>query len=168
VNTTRHCSWAQLYLNNGNAAFDQANTYLELNGLKSDDAPYAIITGYLGLRKAGKPAEAKAFLDNWIKQVGPDDWTTKTLKYFNGNLTQAQYLGAAKDNDQLTEAHAYIGEAQMLARTPAQAKIHFNWVVQNGNKNFVEYDLAIAELKNASKAVSTPTVKRPVTRRGRP
>lgn len=140
---------------------------LELNGLKSEDAPYAVITGYIGLRKAGKAAGAKAFLDNWIKQVEPTAWTTNTLKYFHGELTQAQYLAAAKDNDQLTEAHAYIGEMQLLAHTPAQAKIHFDWVASNGNKNFVEYDLALAELDHIANPAASPAVKATAPRRGK-
>ena len=61
-------------------------------------------------------------------------------------MTAAQLLGVADTNDKLTEAHAYIGVIQMIAGTPTPAKVHFEWVKANGNKNFVEYDLAIAEL----------------------
>ncbi len=157
-------AWAYLYWNKGDLAYEQANTYLELNGLKNsggDNAPYAIIIGYLGLRKANKVTGAKAFLETWLSQVKPDDWTTKILSYFNGELTSAQLLGLADTNGKLTEAHTYIGEMQLLAGQRANALMHFKWSKEKGEKTFTEYVLAVAELKRLAAVPATPTRRRP-------
>ena len=146
--------WTYLYLNKGDTAFEQATAFLELNGLKGDSAPYAVLVGYIGLRKSNKAAAAKVFLETWIKQVEPEAWTTKIMRYMHGDLTAAGLLALAVDNGKLTEAHTYIGEMQLFAGTPATAKIHFGWVKENGTKTFSEYTLAIAELNrmaNSSK-----------------
>jgi len=82
----RSRAWAYLYLNNGDKAYEQAATFLELNGLKDTTAPYVIIPGYLGLRKAKKDFGAKAFLQTWLPQVKPEAWTTSILKYFHGDM----------------------------------------------------------------------------------
>ena len=140
-------AWANLYLNNGDKAYQDAALYLKQNGLKGDFAPYAIIVGYLGLRKSSATPAAKIFLESWLKQVGPDAWTTQILKYFNGQLTADQLLALATDNDKLTEAHAYIAEVQLLENKNTEALVHFKWVRDNGNKTFTEYTLSIAELK---------------------
>jgi lipoprotein NlpI len=125
-----------------------------------------VISGYLGLRKAKKALGAKAFLETWLAQVKAEDWTTSILKYFHGDMTAAQLLELATDNGKLTEAHAYIGMIQMFAGTPVPAKVHFNWVKDNGVKSFVEYDLALAELsRGAAPAKATPaTTKKPKRR----
>src|SRR5207247_2536280 len=74
-------AWAELYMNNGALANKDASQYLELNGLKGDSAPYAVIIGYIGLRKSGKILAAKTFLDTWIKQVDEKAWTTQILNF---------------------------------------------------------------------------------------
>ena len=140
-------AWANLYLNNGGGAHRDASRYLELNGLKGEYAPYSIIVGYLGLRKSGKIVAADTFLNEWQKQVEATAWTTQIMRLLSGQLTAAQLLALAVDNDKLTEAHAYIGEMQLLASNRDAALLHFQWVKDNGNKDFNEFGLAIAELK---------------------
>ncbi len=146
------------HMNKGDSAFDQASAFLELNGLKGGSAPYAIMVGYIGLRKGNKAAAAKTFLDKWIKQVEPEEWSTKIMRYMHGDLTDAGLLALAVDNDELTEAHAYVGEMQLLGGMPDLAKVHFNWVKDSGNKTFTEYDFAIAELNR----MAEPATKRPI------
>ena len=137
----------RFFKNDGAGAHGDFSRYLQINGPKDDNAPYAIIMGYLGLRKAGMPAEAKAFLDGWLTQVDAEAWSTQILRYFSDQLTAEQLLALANDNDKLTEAHAYIGEMQLLASNRSEALVHFQWVHDNGNQEFPEYDLALAELK---------------------
>jgi lipoprotein NlpI len=137
----------RFFKNDGAGAHGDFSRYLQINGPEDDNAPYAIIMGYLGLRKAGMPAEAKAFLDGWLPQVDAEAWPTEILRYLAGQSAAEQLLALADDNDKLTEAHAYIGEMQLLASNRPDALAHFQWVRDNGNKEFPEYDLALAELK---------------------
>jgi lipoprotein NlpI len=150
VDVSRALAWIYLYQGKPALAHQKAAAYLELNGLAGDNAPYAIIVGYLGLLKSGESAKSNEFLSGWVKQVKEDAWTTKIIRYFHGEITAAQLLALATDNDKLTEAHAYIGEIQLINKATDTAKVHFEWVRNNGDKSFFEYTLAIAELKRLS------------------
>ena len=46
----------------------------------------------------------------------------------------------------MTEARAYLGMSLNLAGRPDEARPHLEWVVKNGNRNFIEYTLARSEL----------------------
>lgn len=137
--------WANLYANDGRAAFADAQKYLELNGLKKS-GPYAVLVGYLGLRKANRSAEAKAFVANSVKQMDGDEWAGKIMLYLQGLLSAKQLLELSTDNDKLTESHAYIGIIELFDKDEASARVHFTWVKEKGNKSFAEYNLALAEL----------------------
>lgn len=127
-------------------AYQDASTLLETNGLRGGSPPYAVILGYLSLKKAGKPAAARSFMQNWIKQFDPAAWTTKIMKYLNGEMTSARILALATDNDKLTEAHGHIGEMLLIAGDRTNAGLHFKWVRDRGVKTFSEFNLAIAKL----------------------
>lgn len=140
-------AWTKLYLNDGAGAHRDAERFLELNGLDGNDGPYGVIVGYLGLRKSQKTVSASAFVNFWLKQVKADTWTTQILRYFAGQLTAEQLLATAVDNDELTEAHAYIGEMKLFTGDRRSAAEHFRWVELNGNRDFSEYVLATEELE---------------------
>lgn len=135
------------YKNNNENAYRDTVTYLKRNGLKGEAAPYGIMIGYLGLRKTGNTEQAGTFLKEWLKLLKPDAWSTQILKYFDGQMTADELLALADDNDKQTEAHAYIGEILLSENKRTEAFDHFYWVKQNGNKTFVEYIIALEELK---------------------
>ena len=56
-------------------------------------------------------------------------------------------LAAADTNDRKTEAHTYLGMDPLLKGKPDEARTHFEWVKEYGNKRFLEYPLAIVELR---------------------
>ncbi len=61
-------------------------------------------------------------------------------------------LDAAADNDQQTEAHAYVGVVLWLSDAAEKAKEHLVWVRDNGNRDFIEYDLAVLLLRRPDAA----------------
>jgi hypothetical protein len=63
-----------------------------------------------------------------------------------GELTVDRLMAVAASNDQKTEAHAYAGMELLLRGRADEAREHFRWVREYGNKRFVEYALAVAEL----------------------
>lgn len=138
---------AYFYKNEGENAYRDIVTYLKRNGLKGGAAPYGIMIGYLGLRKTGNTELAGSFLKEWLKLLDPEAWSTQILKYFDGQMTAEELLALADDNDKLTEAHTYIGEVLLSENKKAEAFEHFDWVRQNGNETFIEYTIAIEELK---------------------
>jgi tetratricopeptide (TPR) repeat protein len=138
---------AYFYKNDNENAYRDTVVYLKRNGIKGDGAPYGIMIGYLALRKTGGTSRGETFLRGWLKLLKPADWSTQVLKYFDGQMTAAELLALANDNDKQTEAHAYIGEILLSESKKEEAFEHFVWVRNNGNKTFVEYHIAIEELK---------------------
>lgn len=53
---------------------------------------------------------------------------------------------AASNNDRKTGAHAYLGMDLLVGGRIADAREHFLWLKEYGNKRFLEYTLAVAEL----------------------
>ena len=76
------------------------------------------------------------------EQAEIQEWTRSVLRYLQGRLDEAQFLRAASDIGEETEAHTYIGFKLSLAGKDDQAVAHFRWVVERGAKTYLEYDLA--------------------------
>lgn len=138
---------AYFYKNEGENAYRDIVVYLKRSGIKSDAAPYGIMIGYLGLRKMGDTKRADTFIKGWLRLLKPGDWSTQVLRYFDGQMTADELLALADNNDKQTEAHAYIGEILLAENKKAEAFEHFTWVKNIGNKTFVEYRIALEELK---------------------
>lgn len=138
---------AYFFMNDQQNAVRDTVAYLRRSGIKGEAAPYGIMIGYLALRKSGDADTADAFVKDWLKLLKPDAWSTEVLKFFAGKLTADELLAMANDNDKLTEAHAYIGEVLLAENDKAKAMEHFIWVRNYGNRDFVEYQLALKELR---------------------
>src|SRR6185503_18080236 len=82
-------------------------------------------------------------LKDSIAKVDPTSWPFPVLQFLNHTLTLSEMLAQANDNDKLTEAHAYAGLALSLNGETQPALEHLHWVKDNGNRNFVEYPLAL-------------------------
>ncbi|MEN3336863.1 MAG: hypothetical protein V7647_539 [Acidobacteriota bacterium] len=61
-------------------------------------------------------------------------------------MSADQLFEIAASNNDRTEAHAYVGMDLLLKGHPEDARRHFEWVRDYGNKRFIEYTLALAEL----------------------
>jgi lipoprotein NlpI len=69
------------------------------------------------------------------------------ISYVRDELTAEALLGSAgTNNDRLTEAHGYLGMDLLLKDQKDGALQHFRWVREHGNRNFVEYTMAVIEL----------------------
>ena len=75
------------------------------------------------------------------------EWPYPVFRYLKREITEEQLLALATDSDKLTEAHTYIGLDLSLDGKRQEALPHLDWVRENGNKNFVEYPLALAEIE---------------------
>ena len=139
-------AWANLCANDGLAAFRDADRYIELQVPSDKNYRYAILAGYVGRRKAKLHREADTFLLDKLKTITSDDWPTSVLRYVHGDLPAQKLLQLATDDDKLTEAHTYIGEMLLFEGKKLDALSHFKWVKNRGNRLFVEFDLAVAEL----------------------
>ena len=53
-----------------------------------------------------------------------------------------EYCCSIKDRDEMTEAQAYVGLRWLLNGRPQAAIPHFQWVLKNGNVEFLEYEVS--------------------------
>ena len=137
--------WANLYADDGKAATADAQKYLQLER-SGNQRQYAMIAGYLGLRKQNNTAGASSFLRSALMPADDGSWPTQIVRFFLGEITEKQLGELATDKDKATEACAYIGMIKLFAGDTVSARSHFEWVKANGNKRFSEYELALAEL----------------------
>jgi lipoprotein NlpI len=140
-------AWTYMYLGaHGEAAASDARTVLQTAGWRSASAPFLVLLAHLGSRQTGNEADARAVLDEAANKCDTRAWPYPVIAYMRGELSPDALLTAASNNDRKTEAHAYLGMDLLLRGRVADAQEHFVWVKEYGNKRFLEYALAVAEL----------------------
>jgi len=142
----RSRGYAYLRLARGEAAVIDALTYLQMQGWRDTHAPYMVLVGYFGYRESGRDTGAAKIIDSALAKCDSAAWPYPIFKYLKHTITEEQLLAEATDNDKLTEAHAYLGLDLSLSGHRDEARAHLLWVKEKGNKRFVEYPLALAEL----------------------
>ncbi|MBV9960246.1 MAG: tetratricopeptide repeat protein, partial [Acidobacteria bacterium] len=140
-------SYLNLRQARGNYAVADALSYLNLEGWREKGSPYMALVAYLGCKRERRAADAEKVLANALANCDADAWPYPVLRYLKGELTAQQLLAGAKDNDQLTEAHAYLGVNLSIGGERDEAVAHLRWVRENGNRRFDEYPLALSELE---------------------
>jgi tetratricopeptide (TPR) repeat protein len=131
--------------------------FLEKQGWRDKSSPYAAILGHFAARRAGKADEARAFLDDLKAKGDTAAWPYPVARYLQGELGETGLLILSIDNDRLTESHCYLGLDLLIKGKVEEAKTHFLWVKEHGNRGFTEYAIALAELDrmNSAKPVGT-------------
>lgn len=136
-----------LGLGRNELAVRDINQYLTLAGWADESAPYAAFIGAIAHWRLSQPAEADALLASASRATSPKSWTATVVQYLQGHLNDEAFLDRARDNGQRTEAHAYIGVRLLLAGRKDEARKHLVWVKTQGDRNYTEYGLALAELE---------------------
>lgn len=124
--------------------------YLDCDKWEDRSAPYAVLFGYLAFRKAGKHLDAQALVATAETRLQGSAWPNVIVQFFLGRVREEKVLSSTCSNDDLTEAHWFIGAKHLYDSRPEDAAKHLKWVVDNGNRSFVDYDLAKAELNKVS------------------
>jgi tetratricopeptide (TPR) repeat protein len=137
---------ANLNIGRGQAAAAASRKFIEIRSWADTNAPYAALMWYFGSRQDGRTDEALKVLEEAFKHMEAKAWPYPVFQYLRGDLKGDDLLASATDRDKMTEARAYVGMSLNLAGRPDEARPHLEWVVKNGNRNFVEYMLAQAEL----------------------
>jgi tetratricopeptide (TPR) repeat protein len=142
-------AWTYLYQGgHGREAASDARTFLDAHGWQRTTSPYLAIMANLGYREAGMNDEAQAILEEAKAKLKSGSWPYSVIRYLKDQEIDAdELLQLAIDNDKKTEAHTYIGMDLLLKGKNNEARTHFHWVKQYGNKRFFEYPLSIEELK---------------------
>ena len=141
-------SWNYLYAGgNGREAAADARKFLSVHGWKHETSPFFAVMANLGYRQAGMNEEAQAILAEAAKKADSGNWAYSIILYLKEEITKDELLRLANNNDKKTEAHAYMGMDLLLKGKLDEARTHFSWVKDYGNKRFYEYPLALEELK---------------------
>ncbi|MBY0550107.1 MAG: rhomboid family intramembrane serine protease [Candidatus Obscuribacterales bacterium] len=118
--------------------------FIELSH-EPDRLLYCVVWIMLADKERGEAAGGEKLNEALLKE-NPGKWPVPVLAYFDGSLTLDQLLRAAKNNGQLTEAKVYAALDLKVAGKSAEANELLNWVLEHGNKRFVEYERARYEL----------------------
>jgi len=138
-------AWNYLYAGQqGAAAATDARSFLRVAGWRDRSSPFMALVAHLGDRQSG--AEARGILDEAKARLNTAVWPYPIVAYMRGELTADRLMEMAATNDQKTEAHTYVGMDLLLKGRVQDARRHFVWVRDYGNKRFIEYALALAEL----------------------
>ncbi|OLE56068.1 MAG: hypothetical protein AUG51_00100 [Acidobacteria bacterium 13_1_20CM_3_53_8] len=142
----RNRSYIYLQLARGLLAASNALIYIRHVGWQDDHSAYMALAAHFGYRQARQTTDADHMLEEAASKLDASAWPYPVIRYLRHELSGEELLALATDNDKLTEAHAYIGLDLSLSGNRERAAEHLRWVRENGNRNFVEYPLALAEL----------------------
>lgn len=129
------------------AAAGDARTYIERAGRGAESSPYMAFLGALCHLRLGQVPESERLLEEVRPEIPEGSWPMNVMDFMQGRTAADKFLSLAKDVNERTEAHAYIGIKDAIAGRREQAVGHLRWVVENGSKNYVEYGMAKADLK---------------------
>jgi len=148
----RNLGYIYLRRAQGEFAANDAISYLRIKGWRDEQSEYMVLMKYFGLRQTNRPDDASKALDEAATRVDTSVWPYPVIRYLRHELTLERLLELATDNDKLTEAHAYAGLELSLNHERESALEQLRWVKDKGNKNFVEYLLALAEIARIESA----------------
>jgi Flp pilus assembly protein TadD len=140
--------WSYLYLggHEREAALD-ARQYIDTQGWSGQVSTFMVIIANLAYRGSGMDQEARSILDEGAAKTNAMVWPYPIVRYLQGEISADELIQQASDNNKKTEAHAYLGLALRINGNRDEARAHFNWVRDYGNKRYYEYPFAIEELK---------------------
>ena len=121
-------------------------------GPGDDSAPYASFVGALAFGRLNEPAKVHALMQQVKASVADTSWQAAVARYLDGEISASALLARADGVGQQTEAHAYIGMLSATAGRRDEALEHLTWVQEKGSRNYVEYRLAVADLKRLKPA----------------
>lgn len=139
-------AYAALGLRRDSAAAQDALRYIGSVGIAQPAAQETALVAAVAYWRSSRPAEAAAILGRVRAAAATSSWMASVVDYMQGRTTAAQFLARAKDLDQRTLAHTYIGLTAALAGQTAEALLHFRWVTDAGDRREFEYGVAIEEL----------------------
>ena len=148
--------FAYLYLGRGEAAATDAQAALKMRGWRHESAPFLALLAHFGYRQAKRETEAGKVLDEATAQLDAITWPNAVLRYLRREITAQSLLTAPMNNDQMTEARAYLGMDLALAGKKDEALVHLRWVKEYGNRNFVEYPMAVTEISRLEGGAALP------------
>jgi hypothetical protein len=88
----------------------------------------------------------RRLLDEALTNMNGRVWPVPILRYFRGNLTEADLVLSASGLRQQTEVHAFVGLDRLQSGDRAAALAHLRWVREHGAPGSIASDVARAAL----------------------
>jgi tetratricopeptide (TPR) repeat protein len=149
----RSLAYSYSALGNAEYAAAYSHKYLTVKGWRENSSQYMVLSWYFSLREMTQHEFASKSLRDSIPKVVATEWPFPVLQYLTKAIPLTDLMSLAKDDvDKLTEAHAYAGLEFSFNGDRDAAVPHLRWVIEKGNKNFVEYAMASKELARIERA----------------
>jgi tetratricopeptide (TPR) repeat protein len=123
-------------------------TYIGIRGWTDTWSPYVALLNYVSLRRAGNRAGAEAILSEAAVSLSPDTWPAAVVLYLRGDVEEKDLLVLAEDPSRATLVHYYVGIRHWLDGDLPRAREQFEWVINKGDRNFLQFKLAGDHLKD--------------------
>ncbi len=121
--------------------------YLRRFGWEDRNAQFAALLGYLAHRRAGQDREAARVLEDAATHSKPGVWPEPIVRYFRREIEGTMLLALATDKGKMTEAQTYVALDLLLSGRFEEALPHLGWVRDKGDRDFIEHELAMGELR---------------------
>src|SRR5439155_10160449 len=125
-------------------------------GWREEYSQYMVLVAHFGYRMQNREQEARKILIDCASKCDTTAWPYPIIRYLRDELPVTALMNMTKDNDKMTEARGYIGMNLSLLGRFQEALQHFNWIKENGNRDFSEYILAISESKYIETLLKSP------------
>lgn len=147
--------WDKFFLGDFVGSEKDFRQHVTINDMGEGHSPYSVIMCTLAYRKTN-PSNPGDYMLKWWQPYEYAKWPQPVLKFLRHEISAADLLSAADTNDRMTEAKAYIGVQDSIEGKTNEAIENLNWVQQNGNRSFSEYQLALSELARLAKSGAHP------------
>lgn len=119
-------------------AIDDILHNIRARGCKSRDDGFLGIVCALAYLRMNDPDRARGLLFEIIQHCD-NEWPVLVARYVLGEIDAKTLLTYADDNEKMTEAKTYIGYMCLMQGNKYEAGPCFQWVVEKGNRNCLEY-----------------------------
>jgi tetratricopeptide (TPR) repeat protein len=134
---------------------DDGRAYLAQQGWITESSVYVALAVALEHFRRGEAADAEALLVLAAEQSGAKSWPAKLTAFLRGRIAESKLLEDADSPGLLTEARTYIGIKALIDGRFDEGLQHLNWVKASGSREYLEYRMALGELKRlATKSTS--------------
>lgn len=133
---------ANLCLGDPKAAATDFRQFLQSDNWQGKTSPYAVLLGYVAYQVSGNLHAGKELLAAADQRLKNPLWPQPIINYLMNRETAENVLSQAPNLEGLTEAHWFIGARYVFEGNIEQAVGHLKWVVQNGERKILDYDLA--------------------------
>lgn len=129
------------------AVLPDVKVFIERAGSADESAPYAAFLGVIAAHRTDRADEGTSLLTRIVPALPLKSWTLTIARFMQGELSPTDFLDKAGDTGQRTEAHTYIAMRLIQGGQIDEARRHLEWVRDKGDRDYTEYELAVAELK---------------------